>query len=152
MPSSSVGLAQCICWLEGSQLSPPVLPQEADASQQTKPSFSTVTARLLLFVGLHCQLVRKADGSYCGSGASVQPSNSLTATLQVAVPTWMTSSMILVSSTPGTKPAPIPWILCGPGLPPDSTGDSVGSTATSCRCTSHHSTAVDEVVSHHCGH
>ena len=29
----------------------------------------------------------------------------------------------------GTKPAPIPWILCGPGFPPDSTGLSVGSTA-----------------------
>jgi hypothetical protein len=40
--------------------------------------------------------------------------------------------MSLVSSTPGTKPAPMPWILCGPGLPPDSTGDSAGSTATSC--------------------
>ena len=34
---------------------------------------------------------------------------------------------------PGTKPAPIPWIGCGPGLPPDSTGDSVGSTAKTFR-------------------
>ena len=24
---------------------------------------------------------------------------------------------------PGTKPAPMPWILCGPGWPPDRTGD-----------------------------
>lgn len=46
--------------------------------------------------------------------------------------TWMTSSISFVSSTPGTKPAPMPWILWGPGLPPDSTGDSDGSTATSC--------------------
>ena len=29
------------------------------------------------------------------------------------------------------NPAPMPWILWGPGLPPDSTGDSEGSTATS---------------------
>ena len=29
--------------------------------------------------------------------------------------TWTTSSRILTSNTPGTKPAPIPWILCGPG-------------------------------------
>ena len=28
------------------------------------------------------------------------------------------------------KPAPMPWILCGPGLPPERTGESVGSTAT----------------------
>ena len=27
------------------------------------------------------------------------------------------------------KPAPIPWILCGPGLPPEITGESAGSTA-----------------------
>ena len=27
------------------------------------------------------------------------------------------------------KPAPIPWILCGPGLPPERTGLSAGSTA-----------------------
>ena len=43
--------------------------------------------------------------------------------------TWMTSSMSLVSRMLGTKPAPMPWILCGPGLPPESTGLSVGSTA-----------------------
>lgn len=29
----------------------------------------------------------------------------------------------------GTNPAPIPYILCGPGFPPDKTGDSAGSTA-----------------------
>ena len=28
------------------------------------------------------------------------------------------------------KPAPMPWILCGPGGPPDSTALSSGSTAT----------------------
>ena len=53
--------------------------------------------------------------------------------------TWMTSSMSPVSSTPGTNPAPMPWILCGPGLPPDSTGDSAGSTATSCGAGGEHS-------------
>ena len=25
------------------------------------------------------------------------------------------------------KPSPIPWILCGPGLPPEITGESVGA-------------------------
>ena len=29
------------------------------------------------------------------------------------------------------KPAPIPWILCGPGAPPEITGEWTGSTATS---------------------
>ena len=29
----------------------------------------------------------------------------------------------------GTKPAPMPWILCGPGWPPESTGEASGSTA-----------------------
>ena len=53
-------------------------------------------------------------------------------TLNPKLLTLMTSSMSLVSSTPGMKPAPMPWILCGPGLPPDSTGDSAGSTATNC--------------------
>lgn len=28
------------------------------------------------------------------------------------------------------KPVPMPWILCGPGVPPERTFDSVGSTAT----------------------
>ncbi len=30
------------------------------------------------------------------------------------------------------KPAPMPWILWGPGEPPDKTGLSLGSTATTC--------------------
>ena len=30
------------------------------------------------------------------------------------------------------KPAPMPWILCGPGRPPDSTGEVSGSTAITC--------------------
>ena len=29
----------------------------------------------------------------------------------------------------GTKPAPMPWILCGPRWPPDRTGLAAGSTA-----------------------
>ena len=36
--------------------------------------------------------------------------------------TAMISSSRSRSSTGGTKPAPMPWILCGPGRPPDSTG------------------------------
>jgi hypothetical protein len=50
--------------------------------------------------------------------------------LTLPLPLSRTSSMMSVSQLPGMKPAPIPWILCGPGLPPDSTGLSVGSTAT----------------------
>ena len=43
------------------------------------------------------------------------------------------SSSSVRSSTGGTKPAPMPWILCGPGRPPDSTGLLAGSTATTLR-------------------
>ena len=39
------------------------------------------------------------------------------------------SSTILRLSTPGTNPAPIPCILCGPFAPPERTGLSAGSTA-----------------------
>jgi hypothetical protein len=45
------------------------------------------------------------------------------------LPTVTTSSMKVRSSTSGTKPAPMPWILCGPGWPPERTGESSGSTA-----------------------
>ena len=40
-----------------------------------------------------------------------------------------TQHNVLVSQLPGMNPAPMPWILCGPGLPPEITGDSAGSTA-----------------------
>ena len=43
------------------------------------------------------------------------------------------SSITSRLSTSGTKPGPIPSILCGPGFPPESTGDEAGSTATTCR-------------------
>ena len=33
----------------------------------------------------------------------------------------------------GMKPAPMPWIGCGPGWPPERTGDRVGSTANTFR-------------------
>ena len=48
--------------------------------------------------------------------------------------TAITSSSSRRSSTGGTKPAPMPWILCGPGRPPDSTADVAGSTATIFSC------------------
>ena len=35
-----------------------------------------------------------------------------------------------VSSTLGTKPAPMPWILWGPPWPWERTGEEAGSTAT----------------------
>ena len=41
----------------------------------------------------------------------------------------MTSSIMPVFRISGTNPAPIPWILCGPGWPPLRTGLSSGSTA-----------------------
>ena len=41
----------------------------------------------------------------------------------------MTSSIIPRSSTSGTKPAPMPWMSCAPGRPPESTALSSGSTA-----------------------
>jgi hypothetical protein len=41
-----------------------------------------------------------------------------------------TSSTTDRSNIPGTKPAPIPWIGCGPGEFPLNTDDSQGSTAT----------------------
>ncbi len=37
-----------------------------------------------------------------------------------------------VSRISGTKPAPMPWIGCGPLAPPESTGEAAGSTATIC--------------------
>lgn len=48
--------------------------------------------------------------------------------------TWIVSSRISRFRFFGMKPAPIPWILCAPGLPPDMTGLSEGSTATTCSC------------------
>ena len=44
--------------------------------------------------------------------------------------TVTTSSYTSLSRMAGAKPAPMPWILCGPGLPPERTGLSAGSTAT----------------------
>jgi hypothetical protein len=41
----------------------------------------------------------------------------------------MTSSISAVSRISGMNPAPIPWILCAPGGPPDRTALSSGSTA-----------------------
>jgi hypothetical protein len=38
----------------------------------------------------------------------------------------MTSSYTSVSRISGTKLAPMPWILCGPGWPPLRIGDSAG--------------------------
>ena len=46
--------------------------------------------------------------------------------------TSMTSSRTLRSRIAGTKFGPMPWILCGPGWPSVSTGESLGSTAMIC--------------------
>src|SRR5664280_1971431 len=46
--------------------------------------------------------------------------------------TVMILSMISVSRMAGTKPAPMPWMGCGPFCPPDSTGEAAGSTAMTC--------------------
>ena len=44
--------------------------------------------------------------------------------------TFIISSIIPLFKISGTKPAPMPAILCLPGLPPERTGDASGSTAT----------------------
>mmetsp|Transcript_22974 Transcript_22974/g.31838 ORF Transcript_22974/g.31838 Transcript_22974/m.31838 type:complete len:206 (+) Transcript_22974:186-803(+) len=54
-------------------------------------------------------------------------------TIASSLDTWTTSSIRAVSQLPGMNPAPMPWILCGPGAPPLSTGDSTGSTAMDLR-------------------
>ena len=43
--------------------------------------------------------------------------------------TWITPSSSAVCRFFGMKPAPMPWIGCGLGLPPLITGDALGSTA-----------------------
>ena len=48
------------------------------------------------------------------------------------MPTCRVSSRRLTSRLPGMKPAPMPWILWGPGALPEMTADSVGSTAMIC--------------------
>ena len=58
------------------------------------------------------------------SRASSRASSSSTGTI---------SSITARFSTSGTKPGPIPWILCGPGSPPDRTGELSGSTPTTYR-------------------
>ncbi len=50
-------------------------------------------------------------------------------TAESSFETVMTSSMTALLRTFGTKPGPQPWILCGPGLPPEMTGESFGSAA-----------------------
>ena len=49
-----------------------------------------------------------------------------------SVVTVKISSYTWVFKMEGTNPAPIPCSLWGPGLPPESTGESEGSTATIC--------------------
>jgi len=44
----------------------------------------------------------------------------------------MVSSKMSRSRFLGMNPAPMPWILCPPGAPPEITGLSLGSTATTC--------------------
>src|SRR5690606_32787293 len=48
----------------------------------------------------------------------------------VSLPMRTISSITSRFRIGGTKPAPMPWILCGPGGLPDSTALSSGSTAT----------------------
>ena len=56
--------------------------------------------------------------------------SSLAASKASSADALYTSSYTPVFSTSGTKPAPIPWILCGPAFPSESTGESAGSRAT----------------------
>ena len=43
--------------------------------------------------------------------------------------TLIAPSIAWVCRLAGTKPAPMPWIGCGPGCPPEMTGEACGSTA-----------------------
>ena len=52
----------------------------------------------------------------------------------VSLPIVSTSSIRARSRLPGTKPAPMPWILWGPASPPERIGLSSGSTATIFTC------------------
>src|SRR5262245_37890460 len=56
--------------------------------------------------------------------ASRRAISSASSLVTVTIP-----SRSLRSSTSGTKPAPMPWIGCGEGFPPESTGLAAGSTA-----------------------
>ena len=47
--------------------------------------------------------------------------------------TLTTPSNRLGSMLAGMKPAPMPWMMCGPGAPPERTGLPSGSTANICR-------------------
>ena len=62
----------------------------------------------------------------------ISPSSSasfLAVPIASSLLTWIISFTKDKSQFLGTKPAPIPYILWGPGFPPDKTGDSAGSTA-----------------------
>ena len=63
------------------------------------------------------------------STPSVLPMSLPTANAS-SLATGIISSYTLVSSTSGTKPAPMPCILCAPATPVDSTAEVAGSTAT----------------------
>ncbi len=73
--------------------------------------------------GSHVRAGRDAAGNASSLATAREVSKAF------SLETRTTSSMSLVSSTPGTKPAPMPWILCGPRAPPERTGLPSGSTA-----------------------
>ena len=55
--------------------------------------------------------------------------NSLPVANASSFSTGMISSITFLSKMLGTKPAPIPWILCGPATPVERTALVFGSTA-----------------------
>ncbi len=80
------------------------------------------------------------SGSFCPMAASVAPEEMPTRmpssfalrraiSLAASASTWTTPSSSAMSRFFGMKPAPMPWIGCGPGAPPEITGEAVGSTA-----------------------
>ena len=74
--------------------------------------------------------VDRCAGARSPPGAPPRAAMRRAISMASSLVTCTISSIMPVLSTAGTKPAPMPWILCGPGLPPDSTGESAGSTAT----------------------
>ena len=95
-------------------------------------SGNKTTIFLPLFSGLEARIVAAFNAApeeiptrIPSLSANARPSSNASS-FSIAI----TSSYILVLRTSGTKPAPIPCILCAPGVPFDNTGLVAGSTAT----------------------
>mmetsp|Transcript_14425 Transcript_14425/g.47045 ORF Transcript_14425/g.47045 Transcript_14425/m.47045 type:complete len:207 (-) Transcript_14425:635-1255(-) len=91
-----------------------------------------VTMRLPLFSGRSATLVAARTAAPEEMPQRMPSCVAISRAMSMASKESMgtTSSKRVVSALPGMKPAPMPWILWGPAAPPERTGDSAGSTAT----------------------